>query len=206
MGGDPLVDRSDPPQYCQYIDLAGGYQRYMDGRSNSFRKGLARAQRRAREAGIEFRELSAGSDSAGDLAAEFLAIHLERFGEKSCFYPPRARRFLKLALPALFLEGCVRAFGAFDRGRLVALDLGLAGPAGLSSWNGGFLAGVAAFSPGTLQLDFQIRQLTSEGLTEFDLLRGDQAWKGRWSTGRRRLGHLVLEVMPGPQTASPGLE
>jgi CelD/BcsL family acetyltransferase involved in cellulose biosynthesis len=205
LGRDPLVDPSDSPQYCQYIDLAQGYQHYMAGRSSTFRKGLARARRRAREGGIDVRELWARSDSPGDLAAQFLAVHLERFGQASCFYPDRARRFLATALPALFLEGRVRAFGAFAGGRLVALDLCLVGPFGLSSWNGGFLAGVAAFSPGTLLLDFQIRQLASEGLTELDLLRGDQAWKRRWSTGRRRLGYLVLEAIPTPGTACPGL-
>jgi CelD/BcsL family acetyltransferase involved in cellulose biosynthesis len=106
--------------------------------------------------------------------------------------------------PALFLQGRVRAFGVFAGGRLAAMDLCLTGPAGLALWNGGFLTEVAAFSPGALLLDFEIRQVASEGFTELDLLRGEQAWKARWSTGRRRLGQVVLEAMPGPQAASPG--
>jgi CelD/BcsL family acetyltransferase involved in cellulose biosynthesis len=205
LGGDPLAEGSEAAPSSQYIDLTGGLEPYLRGRSQAFRKGLAKAGRRAREAGIVVRELSPGSDPADELAAAFLAVHLPRFGEASCFYPDRARRFLARMLPALFAEGHVRAFGVFAGGRLAALDLCLAGPTGLALWNGGFTTDVAAYSPGMLLLDHEIRQVASEGLTEVDLLRGEQVWKGRWSTGRRRLGHVVLDEMSDPRAARTGL-
>jgi CelD/BcsL family acetyltransferase involved in cellulose biosynthesis len=204
LGGDPLAEDSGAAATSQYIDLSGGIAPYLRGRSRGFRKGLAKTKRRAREAGIVVRELSPGSEPADELAAIFLAVHLPRFGEASCFYPDRARRFLARMLPALYAAGHVRAFGVFAGGRLAALDLCLAGPTGLCLWNGGFTTDVAAYSPGTLLLDHEIRQVAWEGLAELDLLRGQQAWKGRWSTGCRRLGHVVLGGTSHSRAERPG--
>jgi CelD/BcsL family acetyltransferase involved in cellulose biosynthesis/SAM-dependent methyltransferase len=192
LGGDPLAEGFGAAPTSQYIDLSGGIEPYLRGRSQAFRKGLAKTKRRAREAGIVVRELSPRSDPADELAAAFLAVHLPRFGEASCFYADQARRFLARMLPTLYAEGNVRAFGVFAGGRLAALDLCVTGPTGLCLWNGGFITDVATYSPGTLLLDHEIRQVASEGLEELDLLRGQQAWKGRWSTGCRRLGQVVL--------------
>jgi CelD/BcsL family acetyltransferase involved in cellulose biosynthesis len=192
-GGDAFAGPSSSRQSSQYIDLPGGYEPYLAGRSNTFRRSLAKAIRRARDAKLVVRELSPRTDPADDLAAAFLAVHMPRFGTRSCFYPDRARRFLQRALPRLFAAGHVRAFGVFAGPRLVAIDLCLVGPTSLALWNGGFTACVAKYSPGTLLLDYEIRQAASDGLTELDLLRGEQEWKDRWATGRRQLGEAVFE-------------
>jgi CelD/BcsL family acetyltransferase involved in cellulose biosynthesis len=192
-GGDAFSGPASLTQASRYIDLSGGYERYLAGRSKTFRRSLAKARRRAEGAGLVVRELSPRHDPAEDLAAAFLAVHLPRFGKKSCFYPDRTRHFLKWVLPALFVAGHVRAFGVFAGPRPAALDLCLLASNGLALWNGGFTADIAEFSPGTLLLDHEAWQAASDGLAELDLLRGEQEWKGRWATGRRLLGQVVFE-------------
>jgi CelD/BcsL family acetyltransferase involved in cellulose biosynthesis len=202
-GGGTLDACFEGGQHAQYVDLTGGFEEYLRGRSKGFRKGLAKATRRARQDGLVVRELTPESDRPEDLPAGFLAVHSARFPEKSCFRSDRARRFLERVLPILFVEGRVRAFGVFADKRLVALDLCLSSPKGLCLWNGGFTADVAGYSPGTLLMDQELRQVASEGLLELDLLRGEQDWKKRWATGRHQLGLIALGGASGSVTVSP---
>jgi CelD/BcsL family acetyltransferase involved in cellulose biosynthesis len=183
----------DPRQVCPYAPLSGNWEEYLAARSRNFRDDLRRTERRAARDGAVARELAPETDPPEDLPWVFLTFQRERFGDRSRFVrAPEDQDFVARALPRLFAERRVRAFGLFARGELVALDLCMVGPRSLCSWNGGFLAPAAPLSPVKLLLKAEIETACAEGLGELDLLRGAEPYKARWAEGVRLLGSLEL--------------
>lgn len=171
---------------CPYADIAGGYERYLSTRSRAFRKGLFRSQRNAAAAGLTVREIAPAEVPGGSLVAPFFALHRARH-KRSCFDREDGCAFLTRALDRLVGERRMRAFALFDREAIVAIDLCAVGVGSLCSWNGGFLAEYADFSPGKLILAQEIRIACGEGKCEYDLLRGEERYKASWATASRRL-------------------
>jgi CelD/BcsL family acetyltransferase involved in cellulose biosynthesis len=157
-----------------------GYDAWLAQRSRAFRKNLFRAQRAAAAAGLHIRELT-------DARLEtFLTLHEQR-QDKSCFAIPRNRALIDFAFERLIAEGRIRLFGLFDGATLAAVDVAMRGFDALCTWNGGFLPGYARFSPGNLLLAHEVSVACTEGIGEFDLMRGGQPYKASWAGERRSI-------------------
>jgi CelD/BcsL family acetyltransferase involved in cellulose biosynthesis len=187
----------DPRQVCPYAPLSGmsgSWEEYLETRSRNFRDDLRRTERRAARSGAVVGELMPEAFPPGELPRAFLRFQGERFGDRSRFVrSPEDRAFVERALPRLFAERRLRAFGLWTGGELVALDLCMVGPRSLCSWNGGFLSTAGALSPVKLLLKAEIETACAEGLEELDLLRGAEPYKARWADGVRLRGSLELQ-------------
>lgn len=187
LGEDEQPERpQENRRLCPYVRLPETYE---------VRKSLRRAWRRAAAEGFEPRELTPAELAPPELAETFLAVHLARFGDLSCFARPDGAGFARELLPELFARRRLRAFALLRAGRVVALDLCMADGVGLRSWNGGFLPEAAPFSPGQLLTDWGIRRACGLGLAEYDFLRGAEAYKESWATDRREILELVWNVL-----------
>lgn len=183
----------DPRQVCPYAPLSGSWEAYLAARSRNFRDDLRRTETRAARDGAVARELMPETFPPEHLPEVFLTFQRERFGDRSRFVrAPEDQEFVERALPRLFAERRLRAFGLFMGGELAALDLCMVGPRSLCSWNGGFLASAAPLSPVKLLLKAEIETACAEGLDELDLLRGAEPYKARWADSVRLLGILEL--------------
>lgn len=183
----------DPLQVCPYAPLSGSWAEYLETRSRNLRDDLRRTERRAARSGAVVRELAAETFPPEELPRAFLALQRERFGDRSRFARcPEDRAFVERALPRLFAERRLRAFGLWTGDGLAALDLCMVGPRSLCSWNGGFLSTAGTLSPVKLLLKVEIETACAEGLEELDLLRGAEPYKTRWADGIRFLGSLEL--------------
>ncbi len=197
LGEDEQPERpAESRRLCPWVRLPGSYEQYLEGRSSEARKSLRRAWRRAAAEGFEARELTPGEIAPTELAPSqlaetFLAVHLARFGDSSCFARPDGAGFARELLPELFARRRLRVFALLRAGRPAALDLCMADGAGLRSWNGGFLPEAGPFSPGRLLTDQGIRRACELGLAEYDFLRGTEAYKESWATDRREILELV---------------
>jgi CelD/BcsL family acetyltransferase involved in cellulose biosynthesis len=179
---------------CPYILLPGSYEEYLASRSQKLRKNIKRAVRLARENNVSVRELLPGDFSPQGLSEAFLSLQLDRKGDNSCFTPANLQSFLREVVPRLFIEGRLRAFGLFERDKLIAVDLYVVGVNSICSWNGGFLAEAARWSPLKLLNDAAIRYAFSLRLQEYDYLRGEHPYKLSWTNSRRELGELVIDA------------
>jgi CelD/BcsL family acetyltransferase involved in cellulose biosynthesis len=184
------------PRICQFVRLPPSHAVYLETRSPRFRKTLRNVCNRAARAGAEVRLLEPDRWPPDRLAAVFEEHQLARFGARSCFGPEARRAFLAEVLPALFAERRLLPFALFVEGRMLALDLCLAGARSLCVYNGGFLPEAEPLSPGWLFFDAEIRYALSRGLAELDLLRGEQRYKAAWATGTRTLGCLSVAAPP----------
>jgi len=167
-------------------DVSNGYVRYLEGRSSNFRSALRRALKKARQVGLETCELLPETLDPDRLPELFLKYHLDRI-PNSVNSGPVAQRFIWLLLPDLFRERALRVFALRDGQEILALQLSFQDKNSLQYWNGGFLSKAAAWSPGRLLFDAQVKTCTAEGLAFFDLLRGNESYKHAWATCSRTL-------------------
>jgi CelD/BcsL family acetyltransferase involved in cellulose biosynthesis len=177
---------------CPYVDLPFSYEEYLRTRSKSFRKGLRRAQRKAESSNIAVKELDPIHFSPSRLPEEFLSLNLDRWGAKSYYRSSFVESFVLKLLPNLFSQRRMRAFALMKEERLLGLDLCMVGANSLCSWNGGFLSEAARWSPGKLLIDAGIRQAYAWKFEEYDLMRGQEAYKKSWANNTREIGSLLI--------------
>lgn len=178
---------------CPYIRLAPSYEEYLRTRSKNFRKSLSRAERAAASNRLVIRELEPKHFPPAQIPAAFLSLNLDRWGADSYYRLPFVEAFVLNLLPNLFAEGRLRAFALMQGERLLALDLCMVGADSLCSWNGGFLAEAARWSPGKLLIAAGIKHAQRMNLAEYDLLRGDEAYKKSWANSTRHVLWLEFD-------------
>lgn len=195
-----LEGRSELTGYClpgpeySYISLPATRAEYLATRSHAFRKETSRAMGKAAANGLVMHELTPADFPPENLPGLFLELNVSRFGEKSAFRRVAENAsFCRLALPILFAERRLHAFAIWKDERILALDLSFRGERSLCTWNGGYPPEAECWSPGRLLLLAGIQRACDLGLEEYDLLRGNQEWKGRWANRTRRLSTIVRE-------------
>ena len=179
---------------CPYIRLLSSYDEYLLTRSRSFRTSLRQAQRYAEMHNVRIGELEPESFSAESLPEVFLGLHLHRFAGYSSLESPIAQAFVREVFPALFVERRLRAFVMYEAESIVAINLCMVGPSSLCLWNGGFIGAAERWSPGKLLISAGIREASALNLTEYDFLRGPEAYKSRWANDTRDIGQLEFEI------------
>jgi CelD/BcsL family acetyltransferase involved in cellulose biosynthesis len=180
--------------HSRHIRLPTSYEDFLNTRSSNFRKSLARARRDAETNHLTVRELKPESFPHSRLPEAFLSLNFDRWGPKSFYELPFPQSFVRKLLPQLFAEGRMRAFALMKDERLLGVDLCMVGRNSLCTWNGGFLTEAEKWSPGNLLMAAGIQEACAMKLDEYDLLRGDESYKTRWSNGIRRIGRLDLDV------------
>jgi len=178
----------------QYVQLPATFEDYLNTRSKNFRKSLRRAQRNAGDCNLTIRELQPESFPPESVAKLFLSLNLDRWGAESYYHLPFPRSFVLELLPHLFAAGRMRVFALTQADKLLGLDLCMISKNSLCTWNGGFLAASERWSPGSLLIAAGIRRAFDLKLAEYDLLRGDESYKARWSNDCHRIGTLELET------------
>jgi CelD/BcsL family acetyltransferase involved in cellulose biosynthesis len=160
------------------IRQPGGWGAYLASRSANFRQQLSRRERRLRQChDVVFRLAADPGSLAHDLDTLF-ALHRLRWGEKSGF------------TPELFHREIARM--ALDTGRLRLWFLELDGvPA--AAWYGFRVGDVESYyqggrdrayddvSAGLVLLAHTVREALDDGVSEYRLLRGDEAYKRRFA-------------------------
>jgi CelD/BcsL family acetyltransferase involved in cellulose biosynthesis len=160
------------------IDLAGGYQSYLQSLSGSLRSENGRKRRAlAREAGT----LTFDWDSPDpEHLRKLIGWKAGRYeGMRRMFADPTAHA-IAAELAAAKSEDCHGVVNVLLAGdRLVAANLGLAGPSGFAGWIIAYDPELRRFSPGTM-LAFAIAEdAVSRGIVRFELGYGQAAYKFR---------------------------
>jgi CelD/BcsL family acetyltransferase involved in cellulose biosynthesis len=183
-----------PDMTCYYLSLTSTYDDYLKTRSRVFRKSLGRARRAAKEHNLQVRELDPEVFACEQLPELFLSLNLDRFGSETHFGSVAAQAFVREVFPTLFAERRLRAFALFDAARIIGIDICMAGPRSLCSWNGGFVAEARKWSPGRLLISEGIRRAYELGLDEYDFLRGSHTYKSKWASGKRFISQCELRL------------
>lgn len=176
-----------------YVDLEGGYEAYLAGRSRNFRSQLGRRRRKLeREHGLSFR-LADATGLDADFEA-FFRLHEERWRDRggSSSGTGQARRFQRAFAAAAQERGWLRLWIAEADGAPRAAWYG---------WRIGdrycySLSGLSAdyerFALGNVLLAHTIEQAAAEGARVYDLMWGEEDYKRRFETGRREAASWVI--------------
>jgi CelD/BcsL family acetyltransferase involved in cellulose biosynthesis len=181
-----LVDARSMP----HVDLRGGIDAWLAGRTRSQRRQFRRS--RVRFAELADRTLHEHDDRVGVAAAtdEFFDLHGRRFrasGRSSQYDDPIERAFLAHMTTGLADGGRLRAFVVRSAGVAVAVDLVVTGDTTWYSLNGGWDPDLAAHHLGTGLLLHEIECAAAAGMRRFSLLDGEEPYKRRYATGAARL-------------------
>jgi CelD/BcsL family acetyltransferase involved in cellulose biosynthesis len=174
LGTRPLVREASPT-----VGLGRGWHGFLADRSANFRQQLRRRERRlAENYSVRYR-LASDRDRLEEDFSTFVALHRARWGNSSAFsrWEGFMREFTRLAL---------------ERGWLRLWFLELAGVA-VAAWLGFRFAGIESYyqagrdpsrsdeSVGFLLLAHTIRDAAGDGMAEYRLLRGGEAFKARFA-------------------------
>jgi CelD/BcsL family acetyltransferase involved in cellulose biosynthesis len=188
------VDRNEAT--LPFTELAGlSWDEYLAGRSRQLRSQLGRKLRSLRrEHDVRFRRTRRSDEVPADLATLF-RLHDARWAERS--------DSSALADPAIRAFHLEFARAALERGwlRLSVMEVDGVPIAALYGWliggrwsyyQAGFDPAWSRHSPGFLLLAETIRQAIEDGASEYDMLRGDDAFKRRFATSSRTTRTILL--------------
>lgn len=191
LGMEVLEDTRE--DVCPRVDLADGYDAYLDGLPGKQRHELRRKARKlARDAG----ELAMVDVPAGDCVErleDFFTMAVEDESDKGGFFRRDVMREFFRELAREFAdEGVFRLHLLDVGGRPGAATVSLVHGGEWGLYNSAFDPALRTLAPGMVQVGELIETAATEGNTVFDLLRGDEPYKYRFGAVDRELRRLSL--------------
>ena len=143
-------------------------------------------RRAAREAGLRIE--AALAENLDEQLDVLFALHAARWharGEEGVLSSAAVQRFHREAAHALHAAGLLRMYVLHLQDRAAAAFYGFSAHGRAFYYLSGFDPAFDRFSPGTLIVGHAIEQAAREGATQFDFLRGREAYKYRWGARDR---------------------
>jgi CelD/BcsL family acetyltransferase involved in cellulose biosynthesis len=169
---------------CPVVDIeATSWDEYLAGRSSNFRSQVRRKERRlVREQGLRYR-LAGDPDRLNADMDTLFALHHARWrdGNSRAFAGAHAafhREFAALALR----RGWLRLWIAEANGRAVAAWYGFRYAGAELYYQSGRDPAWDRFSVGLVLLTHTLREAVNDGMRQYKLLRGNDAYKNRFAT------------------------
>ncbi len=191
--GESTVD-----DVCPRVDLAGGYQAYLDRLPGKQRHELKRKARKlARDAG-ELRMVEVAPGDVLERLEDFFTMAVGNESEKAGFFRrDPMREFFRELAREFAEEGVFRLHLLSVGGRPGAGTVSLVHGREWGLYNSAFDPTLRMLAPGMVQVGQLIEIAAEEGCTVFDLLRGDEPYKYRFGATDRELRRLTIARGPG---------
>lgn len=194
--GRGLASVSRTADICPYISLPGSWEDFLRTLRSDARKDLGRRWRRLREHGEVVVERVQRTEELAHAWDVLLRLHDERrqvAGDRSAFTTRRSLAFHRVFLEQAAERGWLRLYLMRVGDRYVAAEYCLSLGGRVVDLQTGFDPTWSRFGVSTLLLGHAIQEAIAEGATEFDFLRGGEAYKQqRWAAALRRDKALVV--------------
>lgn len=191
-----------------YVSIRGGWERYLETLSSSFRRTLRNRMRRLEAFGeVELETVAADTLPASDLdrildeGFDLEAAAWKGEAGTAIRSRPETRGFYRRLAYRMAARGWLRLHFLTVGGRRVAFSYGLAHGNRLYLLKGGYDPEYSRCSPGTVMYGEILRDAFARGFDELDLLGDAEPWKLRW-TYETRVHHWLFVFRP---TARAGL-
>lgn len=184
------------PDVCPFIDLSGhSWDSYVASLGSSHRANVRR-RLRALHAAFDVRFAAVGShDERRSALAALYGFHDQRWNEcgGSTAFSGAAHRAFHHDLTRRALEcGWLRMYGLSLDGTLAGVMYGFARDDRFYFYQHGTDAVHAGASLGLVVMALTIRAAIDDGMREFDMLYGHEAYKKLWARDQRPLGRLTV--------------
>lgn len=196
LGGRVLREEASP-----VIRADGGFEGYLAARSANLRGQLRRRERRlARAHELRYRQVTE-PEELPDALDTLIALHAARWGEGAgAFAGARAAFHREFAAQAL-ARGWLRLWILEVDGHPAAAWYGFRYRGAESYYQSGRDPRFAELSPGSVLLTHTIREALEDGVDEYRLLRGDEAYKRRLATSDPGLQTVAVARGPAGRAA-----
>ena len=175
-----------------YIPLPDSWDAYFRTRSRSFKKKIRKYFRAIRDKGeIRLDQLQL-SPETWDILLDISGRSLKFQRGVAFFSPPGMTEFMKILLPRMREAGLLKLTALYANDRPIAYDIGFRYHDKICSYESAFDREYAHAGVGHLLLTLLIEDAIKEKCREFDLLRGDEAYKFSWAERQRE--HLEFTI------------
>lgn len=184
-GASPAAGDYEPEvqAHCLVLDLPKSYVEYLEGLSKSLRYDCRR---------LDKEPFASGGAKIVDVCPEqttvainsFFALHEKRWKSRwqpGAFATKKLKEFHTEVVSALATDDNLRMSVLEHEGEAVGVFYGMQVNDTRFFYQCGFDPAAKALSPGTLLVADSIRKAIGEGCTQFDFMRGDEAYKRRWN-------------------------
>lgn len=184
-----------PQEVCPCLRLPPTWEAYAARLSGNMRSQLSR---RSKQAARSFQHIETFCADSDDLPAAMTALfelHQRRWNARllpGVLGTRRAQVFHRQVAERLLHRGWLRLYLMRVEGRIVSALYCFRFRERCYYYLGGFDPDLSRYSLGTLLMAHAIREAIAEGCTEFDFLRGNEAYKYRWLPEDRMNYRLLL--------------
>ncbi len=192
-----------PAECCTRAELPSDADEFQASLPHGLRRTIRIAARRLEREG-ELRFDTMRNDPDAVLLRELFRLHASRWATKggpgSMMDHPSTQAFLIQATRRLSALDKVRLYTMRYRGELSAIIYGMLDRGRLWGYITGMDPALSRFSPGSLVLDYAVREAIREGARAWEFLRGEEEYKFLW--GAQRVSKARLRIEPAPATTS----
>jgi CelD/BcsL family acetyltransferase involved in cellulose biosynthesis len=185
------IERSRSP----YLALSTPWEDYVGSRSGNFRKHLKKYWRLLEQAGsMDLTRMETGADATAWMSDVFAVNDSSWKAERgtNLFRSPSIRAFFAELVPEMAARDRIDLHVVRLDGKAAVYELCFDFAGRLFSYNGAYRADLGRGSPGTALTAAVIESACGRGRTEYDMLRGEEEYKLRWSeTSRSELQLFV---------------
>ena len=171
-----------------YLTLPSTWDEYLASRSGNFRKHLRKYKRGLDGLGsVELRRLGPQDDCAAWMS-EVLAVNDASWKAErgtNLFRHPSIQGFFVDLVPRMAEAGWLDLHMLRLDGKAVAYELCFDFGGRVFSYNGSYRQELGKHSPGTVVTAAVIEAACARGCSEYDMLRGEESYKTRWSETSR---------------------
>jgi len=195
------------PETLPHINLAGqSWDEFLQTRSRQFRSEVGRKMRSLqRDHRVELRRSATVEDAHSDIETLF-RLHEARWSTqegRSALADPAVREFHRDFAIAAQRQGWLRLYLLEVDGAPVAAWYGWRIGDHFAYYQAGFDPQWSSHSVGFLLMAETVREATSEGVADFELLRGQEPFKARIATGEwHACSVLILPSLSGARVAA----
>jgi CelD/BcsL family acetyltransferase involved in cellulose biosynthesis len=172
---------------CPYTSLPGSFDIFMKELNGKLRKSLNRNLRKlVKDFSVEFKDYKSFNFSADEAMELFFKLHDMRWKERSVLEGTVLKDF-HLRVAKCFAEnGWLSLHFLTLNDEPVSAHYGFNYGQKLYGYLTGFDPEYSSYSVGNISERFLVEECIKRGLRELDLLRGNEAYKNRWTNTYRR--------------------
>ncbi len=182
-------------QVCPAVSLPEAKETYLAGLPRKHRRSLRRAGRLIEKRGGIAIE-TVGEGTVPEFLDELFDLHGERWSRRDqpgVLRGEAVRAFHREVAAAMFGKGRLRMYRMRREGKTLSVLYLFTAGRKTFCYLGGFDPAEEQLSPGAVIIGHAINEAISEGMTEFDFLRGNEAYKYLWGCRDHQNYRILIE-------------
>jgi CelD/BcsL family acetyltransferase involved in cellulose biosynthesis len=188
-----VEETEDQNGVAPFLELSPSWDAYLEGLPAKMRHEIKRKAKKLEAEAGEFRIVSATAETLEQFLDRFVELHRMSEGPKGVFMQPGMEIFFRRLGEAFLPSGVFRLSFIDVGGVWAAGTIGFAYGGTFSLYNSAFDRDWQQLAPGMVLVGEDIRMAIEEGCEDFDLLKGDYAYKYRFGASPRAIRRLVVQ-------------